>query len=658
MGSQKDSRFVNLNYREGYSDVSKKVLFLKQGQSVEFQIDFPLDHKLHFESIDKNIPEITLNGKPVASFVLQSESFDNVLKISAQKQSILTSLFLLPGKPGSEKKSNLLFLVIDSLRGDVPGFNGGKYGVTPNLDEFSRKSLVFEKHYVNSSWTRPSTLIFFTGQYPSKTYINFWDYPVFESEKKAFYASGIQTLPDYLSRKGYKTVLIGNNPFFTDHRAIGVDVGFEEVYEFSFLEKDTLHITNQFKKFWDLNKKDPRPVFVFLNYNDPHKPYEPPFEFVNTPKTPPGTDPRKKAYLGEVAFVDAEVRKVFEKIGDSMNQFLVLVTSDHGEVMNPVHARSPFNGVYTLFGHGQGLYEEDIHTPLLIKLPGQENSKRISRTSRSIDLFPSILDFLGFDTKPLSIDGSSLRPLIKGKESEERMYYGESRGVKGVRKGNFKLMKKTYEFHRRGPAWDGRVGPEPTFLYDLDSDPQESKAIKNVEIEKKLSPFFFREKDSKNLYTIRITNPGKEEKKVKIQIRSSIGKIQLEESGITKRNDTILNESPYGVFLEANPIEGSEEIQFSVYPDVSVPDVAISINGNYSTRGNFGVGDKDIFPNNCSLSKLECFPLYTSYGKPPRKPRNFRVQFWVYPSGQKITDESAKLETEAIEILKKQGYIQ
>ena len=132
----------------------------------------------------------------------------------------------------------------------------------------------------------------------------------------------------------------------------------------------------------------------------------------------------------------------------------------------------------------------------------------------------------------------------------------------------------------------------------------------------------------------------------------------MEESGITKRNDTILNESPYGVFLEANPIEGSEEIQFSVYPDVSVPDVAISINGNYSTRGNFGVGDKDIFPNNCSLSKLECFPLYTSYGKPPRKPRNFRVQFWVYPSGQKITDESAKLETEAIEILKKQGYIQ
>jgi hypothetical protein len=375
----KDSRFLNYNYRENGVDISNKILYLKSKQSVEFIISVPLNHKINFKSKENTKLGIYLNDLPIKNNLLTSSSIENSLKIESSSEVHIQKLFL-QSLDSTKNKNDIVFIVIDSLRGDIPGFNGGTFNATPYLDEFSKNTYVFQNHLVNSSWTRPSTLIFFTGMYPSKSFINFWDYPVFKNEKEAFYSSNLKPLPSILSENGYRTVLIGNNPFFTDHRYIGVDVGFEEVYEFSFLEKDTPLITNRFHKFWDERSEDPRPVFLFLNYNDPHKPYEPPFEFTQKLILPSGTDSRKKNYLGEVAYVDFEIKTVIKKLqsSKSYSSLLLLLTSDHGEVMQETHAKSKFTDVYTLYGHGQGLYEEDIHTPLLLKLPLQKNGKQIS----------------------------------------------------------------------------------------------------------------------------------------------------------------------------------------------------------------------------------------------------------------------------------------
>ena len=47
-------------------------------------------------------------------------------------------------------------------------------------------------------------------------------------------------------------------------------------------------------------------------------------------------------------------------------------------------------------------------------------------------------------------------------------------------------MKKTFEYHREGPAWDGKVGREETYLFNLKEDPNEIQSIKNEVIEQEL----------------------------------------------------------------------------------------------------------------------------------------------------------------------------
>ena len=648
----KDSRFLNYNYRENGIDVSKKILFLKKGSSIEFIIEKNLNHKIFYQYKDNQKVSFYLNEKLINNDILISNNIENRIKIFADTDVVISNLYINPLESINNTK-DLVFIVIDSLRGDVPGFNGGSFLSTPNLDEFSKETYVFQKHLVNSSWTRPSTLIFFTGIYPSKSFINFWDYPVFKNEKDAFYSSSIKSLPVILAEKGYRTILIGNNPFFTDHRYIGVDIGFEEVYEFSFLDKDTPLITSKFHKFWDNKNNDKRPIFLFLNYNDPHKPYEPPYEFRQKVKAPFNTDARKIDYLGEVAYVDSEISTILKKIKLTGNyeNTMILVTSDHGEVMNPNHAKSKFTDVYTLFGHGQGLYEEDIHTPLLIKIPEKQVSKKINLVSRSIDLYPTILDYLNIEIKN-PIDGISLRPIIEGVETTERDYYGESRGVKGVRKSGFKFMKKTYEYHREGPAWDGRVGKEESYLFNLKEDPNEVQPIQNKNVEIELMKDFSKGNQSKNLYFIRINNKNSKKKEIKLTLQTSYGSIKKEDSN---------SESFLEKYHTENIIINDGEIiekSFSVYPDVLIPNISVLIENRYPLKGEFGVGEFDLFPKNCSITNLECLDLYTSSPKGPKSVNKFRVQIWVTQAGKKLSNEKVLLEKEAIDILKRQGYIQ
>lgn len=651
----KDSRFLNFNSRENGIDVSKKILFLKKNQSVEFIFQKPLNHTIKLITADPSKLKVTFNQNPLNQLSLFSKSSTNHLKFFAETDLWIQKLFLVPNGY-ARKQNDIVFIVIDSLRGDVPGFNGGKFQATPHLDEFSKDTYVLQNHLVNSSWTRPSTLIFFTGIYPSKSYINFWDYPVFKNEKEAFYSSTIQPLPALLSKHGYRTVLIGNNPFFTDHRYIGVDVGFEEVYEFSFLEKDTPLITKKFHAFWDGKEEDPRPIFLFLNYNDPHKPYEPPYAFTQNLTTPSQMDSRKKNYLGEVAYVDSEISTVLKKLKSSKtySTMMILLTSDHGEVMQEAHAKSKFTDVYTLYGHGQGLYEEDIHTPLLLKLPGQTNGKIIQKLTRSIDLYPTILDYSNISS-PEKIDGISLRSLLEEREQTERDYYGESRGVKGVRKNGWKYMKRTYEFHREGPAWDGRVGAEPGYLFNLKTDPTEVLPIQKKEIENLLIEDFSKGNQSKNLYHIRINSKDGKKKEVQIWIQIPYGSVREE----SKASDPSLPlyDKIYSQNIEISENSSIEKV-FSIYPDVIIPKIQIFSDNKSLTRGELGVGMFDLYPNQCGLEKPECIELYISNRNVQPVPSGFRVQVWMSPASKKISNEKVILEKEAIDILKRQGYIQ
>lgn len=657
----KDSRFINKFSKVKAVDITKKVINLKKGEKLEFNIKFPLHHKLHWTlNKEKGIyPEVYLNDSLISNHLLTSPEKVNSLKIIAQEDTAIESVYLFP-ETQVESKPDILFIVIDSLRADVLGVMGADFGVSPNLDKFAKEATVYKKHLVNASWTRPSTMVFLTGMYASKTYLNFWDYPVFKEEIQSFYKSPIQPLGAVLGSAGYKTEMIGNNPFMTDHYSIGADMGFEEVVDYSHYENDTIPITTKISKYIseiDSAKEKRRPEFVFLNYNDPHKPYTPPPQFLAQVKAHSSMDPRKRDYLGEVAFIDFELGKVFNLLKEKnlYDDMLIIVTADHGEVMHPAHAKSKFNGVYTLYGHGQGLYEEDIHVPLLIKYPNQKITKSIEQVSRSIDLMPTILS-IAKAKPPQTMEGMSLLDIEK--ETSERIYYGESRGVAGVRANGFKYMQKTFRFHRTGNHWDGLVRDEPGYLFDLQKDPEETIPIinekKKEELEKLL--FYFQKKPS--LYGVRITHfPGEEGKEVFVSINANTGKaITSDMNGLPLFQKDFLYDARGFHLKKVFEKEESMEFYFQVYPDISFPKINITVNGSPIKKGEFGVGEKDIYPKNCE-NKLECAEIYLVKNKRPDPPKKFRVQFWLESKALQFSSDKGNLEKDAIDILKKQGYI-
>ena len=100
-----------------------------------------------------------------------------------------------------------------------------------------------------------------------------------------FYASDPPLLALTLRRKGVVTRAFVNNYFMVGYAPIGIDMGFERVMDERYRTRDTLEIT-QDATAWLKENKDQR-FFLFVNYNSPHEPYEPPKKMIERIPPPP-----------------------------------------------------------------------------------------------------------------------------------------------------------------------------------------------------------------------------------------------------------------------------------------------------------------------------------------------------------------------------------
>lgn len=114
-------------------------------------------------------------------------------------------------------------------------------------------------------------------------------------------------------------------------------------------------------------------------------------------------------YDEKVARADARLRAFlaeFDRLGLS-NNTLIVATSDHGTELYE-HRR---------FDHGFTLYNEMLHVPLIIRLPGQKGGKQIAERVSSIDVMPTILDLAAVHVPEQArrqLRGVSLAATMKG----------------------------------------------------------------------------------------------------------------------------------------------------------------------------------------------------------------------------------------------------
>lgn len=114
----------------------------------------------------------------------------------------------------------------------------------------------------------------------------------------------------------------------------------------------------------------------------------------------------RSIYLGLITEVDQHIGRViaFLKESGQYDDTLIVVTSDHGEMLGDRHSWGKFT-----------VHDAAYHTPLIIRDPrsGDRAGTVVTDPTETIDITPTILDWVGQDI-PNSMDGRSLLPLLRG----------------------------------------------------------------------------------------------------------------------------------------------------------------------------------------------------------------------------------------------------
>ncbi len=372
---------------------------------------------------------------------------------------------------------SLLLITIDTLRADHVGAYGGPVA-TPAIDRLASQGALVESAYTPTPSTGPAHASLLTGLYV-------WNH---RAEYNAVLLDPrIHTTADAMKANGMKTAAFVSS--YILHRRFGFHQGFD-TYVFEPSESYVWRGKNR-KEFWVrgeattkaakhwLTANFDQPFFLWVHYFDPHWPYQPPVGYAVSPhdnvtlegkRVPKDQNVRDRrhlrelirAYRGEVAYTDAQVGDLLERVKmlGLDERTAVVLTADHGEGL----------GDHGVMEHGLNLYEELLRVPLIVRAPGIPAGRRLVGPAQLEDLKPTMLALVGAEDGAPG-DGDSLLPWLQGKTdtSPRSLVVGTRAPNKG---------KRTLYYVRDGSLkWIGAAGRDGLRV-DLALDPQETKPEK------------------------------------------------------------------------------------------------------------------------------------------------------------------------------------
>lgn len=360
----------------------------------------------------------------------------------------------LGGLPGGVAPDdlNVVFITLDTTRWDAMGYAGAGGNPTPAIDGLARDGVRFENAVASVPLTLPSHSTMFTGLVPPRHGVR--DNGGFVLDPRYV------TLAERLQERGWATG--GFVGAYVLDAKWGIAQGFDHYFdEFDLSKYKRISLGDVARTAGEvvdaampwLEANADRKFFAWLHFYDPHTPYEPPEPWKGRFQGRP--------YLGEVAYVDAQIARVVNWLAarDLADRTVVVVVADHGESL----------GEHGEGTHGLFIYDATVKVPLVIRTPYAGTKGRTVRdVVRSHDLTPTILELLGLPGDA-EMDGRSLAPLLAGGSLDELDAYSESlyarhhygwNELTALRAGRFKYIQ----------------APRPE-LYDLEQDPGETENL-------------------------------------------------------------------------------------------------------------------------------------------------------------------------------------
>jgi hypothetical protein len=299
---------------------------------------------------------------------------------------------VIPGQPSRAATTaaagpNVLIVVADTLRHDaVFQPDGSVKPELPSLRRFAGESTVFDAAYAASSWTLPSHFAAVTGLDAHRLGVDF--------DHQTFVKPAL-TLAERYRRNGYRTAAVLSNPFLNE--GSGFARGFDS-YEHAGRAMDLCRaapltiLAQVWPRFagtvcaWSASQvtrralrqmnDDAAPYFVLLNYMDAHEP-----SYIE-PDCRAGVPPRHNTllslqvreeplYHAAIRCLDKSLGPLFDRAAASRRGTIVVFLSDHGEHL----------GDHGFLGHGQSLYRELVHVPLMVRTPGRAPARIVTPVS-------------------------------------------------------------------------------------------------------------------------------------------------------------------------------------------------------------------------------------------------------------------------------------
>lgn len=343
---------------------------------------------------------------------------------------------------------NLVFISFDALQAAHVGSLGYGRPTTPTLDALARRSFNFSNNISVASWTVPASMTWFTGVYPSEHRLtnkySLYRPPQQQLANLRDLSPQLVTLAEILKQRGYATV------GFTGNAGVSGNFGYQQGFDEYVYDKGKFGSFDQSipqALAW-LEANREKKFFLFLHGYDAHgqsvpaggfdyrfvdKAYDRKFtgsvpeqETLREEGLEAGTLALRQAdidfwraiYDEKIARADAKLSTFLQGLDklELTGKTLLVVTSDHGTEFFE-HGR---------IDHGFTLYNELLHVPLILRLPGQQSGRVIDDRVSSIDVLPTILELLAVSPENVQpLRGTSLTPALRG-ESAARDVFSET----------------------------------------------------------------------------------------------------------------------------------------------------------------------------------------------------------------------------------------
>lgn len=386
----------------------------------------------------------------------------------------------------------LIILADDHGYGDVSTYHASDVK-TPNIDQIAAEGILFTSMRANCTVCSPSRAALLTGRYPDRVGVP-GVIRTNPGDSWGWFDPKTPTLADELKKVGYHTAIVGKWHLGLESPNTPNERGFDFFHGFlgdmmdsytthlrhgnNYMRRNgeaitpTGHATELFRD-WSIDylrqraeKKD-QPFFLYLAFNAPHFPIEPPAEWLAKVKQrAPKLDENRAKNVAFVEHLDDAIGRVLKTLNETglAHTTVVVFSADNGGSLPHSQNNDPWRD------GKQSHYDGGLRVPFMMRWPARiKAGSRSDYAGLNFDLFPTFLELAG--AKPSAdLDAVNLAPILNGGmiSTARDLYFVR-------REGGLAYNGKSYEALIRGEWKLMQNNPfSPFELYNLKDDPRET----------------------------------------------------------------------------------------------------------------------------------------------------------------------------------------